>query len=39
MNPMDRLPINVSMLTQSQRARWDEFVHRCPQATFFHLSA
>ena len=39
MNPMDRLPITVSMLTQSQRARWDEFVHRCPQATFFHLSA
>mgnify|MGYP006195350285 CR=1 FL=1 len=36
---MDRLPIKVSMLTQSQRARWDEFVHRCPQATFFHLSA
>ena len=39
MNPMDRLPITVSMLTQTQRARWDEFVHRCPQATFFHLSA
>mgnify|MGYP002137355341 CR=1 FL=1 len=39
MNPMDRLPINVSMLTHSQRERWDEFVHRCPQATFFHLSA
>ena len=39
MNPMDRLPITVSMLTHSQRERWDEFVHRCPQATFFHLSA
>ena len=36
---MDRLPIHVSMLTHSQRERWDEFVHRCPQATFFHLSA
>jgi FemAB-related protein (PEP-CTERM system-associated) len=39
MRNMDRLPIKVSMLTQSQRARWDEFVQRCPQATFFHLSA
>jgi FemAB-related protein (PEP-CTERM system-associated) len=39
MRHMDRLPIKVSMLTQSQRARWDEFVQRCPQATFFHLSA
>ena len=36
---MDRLPIHVSMLTYSQRERWDEFVQRCPQATFFHLSA
>jgi len=39
MRHMDRLPINVSMLTHSQRERWDAFVHACPQATFFHLSA
>ena len=39
MRYIDRLPINVNMLTQAQRARWDDFVHRCPQATFFHLSA
>lgn len=39
MPSMDRLPISVSMLTQSQRERWDAFVHSCPQATFFHLSA
>ncbi len=39
MPSMDRLPISVSLLTSSQRERWDDFVQRCPQATFFHLSA
>lgn len=36
---MDRLPIHVSMLTPAEVERWDDFVRRCPQATFFHLSA
>ena len=39
MERMDRLPIHVSLLTYPQRERWDAFVQRCPQATFFHLSA
>jgi FemAB-related protein (PEP-CTERM system-associated) len=36
---MDRLPIQVSMLSAKQAERWDDFVRRCPQATFFHLYA
>jgi FemAB-related protein (PEP-CTERM system-associated) len=39
MNPMDRLQITVSLLTRDNRNAWDAFVQRCPQATFFHLSA
>lgn len=26
----------VSMLTQAQYGAWDDFIDRCPQATFFH---
>ena len=36
---MDRLPIVVNLLKAEDALRWDEFVRRCPQATFFHLSA
>jgi FemAB-related protein (PEP-CTERM system-associated) len=28
----------VRELTERDRARWDAFVHACPDATFFHLS-
>ncbi len=36
---MDRLPIVVKLLKGEDAPRWDDFVRRCPQATFFHLSA
>ncbi len=36
---MDRLPTKVRILAPADTARWDVFVHACPQATFFHLSA
>ena len=36
---MDRLPIVVNLLKGEDALRWDDFVRRCPQATFFHLSA
>lgn len=36
---MDRLPIVVHLLKPEDVLRWDAFVQRCPQATFFHLSA
>ncbi|ATE60940.1 FemAB family XrtA/PEP-CTERM system-associated protein [Thauera sinica] len=39
---MDRLPVKVKTLASGDAetaARWDGFVHACPQATFFHLSA
>lgn len=36
---MDRLPIVVHLLKTEDVLRWDAFVQRCPQATFFHLSA
>ena len=36
---MDRLPIVVNLLKGEDAPRWDDFVRRCPQATFFHLSA
>jgi len=39
MRAMDRLPIVVNLLKAEDALRWDEFVRRCPQATFFHLSA
>ncbi|THF63661.1 FemAB family PEP-CTERM system-associated protein [Pseudothauera nasutitermitis] len=31
--------LSVHALTSADHARWDAFVHACPQATFFHLSA
>lgn len=36
---MDRLPVVVKTLTAPDVPRWDAFVRRCPQATFFHLAA
>jgi FemAB-related protein (PEP-CTERM system-associated) len=39
MRAMDRLPIVVNLLKGEDALRWDDFVRRCPQATFFHLSA
>jgi len=39
MRAMDRLPIVVNLLKGEDAPRWDDFVRRCPQATFFHLSA
>ena len=39
MRVMDRLPIVVHLLKTEDVLRWDAFVQRCPQATFFHLSA
>ncbi len=32
-------PIAVKELGPGEEARWDEFVERCPAATFFHLAA
>lgn len=31
-------PIVVRRYTPADKTRWDEFVTRCPKATFFHLS-
>ena len=31
------LPVSVRAFTQDDAQRWDAYVHRCPQATFFHL--
>lgn len=31
--------VQVCRLDAASRARWDAFVHACPQATFFHLAA
>lgn len=31
-------PATLHLLTPQDRARWDAFVRRCPEATFFHLS-
>jgi len=36
---MDRLPVVVKTLASADVPRWDAFVRRCPQATFFHLAA
>jgi FemAB-related protein (PEP-CTERM system-associated) len=36
MRPAATVPIGVRSYTQADRARWDEFVDRCPEATFFH---
>ena len=34
----DLAPITVRRMEAADRARWDEFVLRCPEATFFHRS-
>jgi FemAB-related protein (PEP-CTERM system-associated) len=31
-------PLTLGLMQQRDRARWDAFVHACPDATFFHLS-
>lgn len=31
--------VTIGKLTDASRARWDAFVHACPDGTFFHLSA
>jgi FemAB-related protein (PEP-CTERM system-associated) len=31
-------PIAVKLMQAADRARWDAFVHACPDATFFHLA-
>ena len=36
---MDRPALIVKPFSDSDRERWDAFVERCPQATFFHLAA
>jgi FemAB-related protein (PEP-CTERM system-associated) len=36
---MDRAPVIVRQLADADRARWDAFVRRTADATFFHLSA
>jgi len=36
---MDRAPLVVKHLAESDRGRWDAFVRGCEDATFFHLSA
>jgi FemAB-related protein (PEP-CTERM system-associated) len=36
---MDRPALVVRQLAAADRVRWDAFVEKCPEATFFHLSA
>ncbi len=36
---MDRPALRVRHLSEGDRPSWDAFVERCPEATFFHLSA
>src|SRR5262249_6123374 len=36
--PDSAAPITVRPLTADRAAAWDDFVARCPAATFFHLS-
>jgi FemAB-related protein (PEP-CTERM system-associated) len=31
-------PLTLGLMQAHDRARWDAFVHACPDATFFHLS-
>jgi FemAB-related protein (PEP-CTERM system-associated) len=31
-------PLTLGLMQAQDRARWDAFVHACPDATFFHLS-
>jgi FemAB-related protein (PEP-CTERM system-associated) len=34
--PATAMPLRVRAFGAVDRARWEEFVHRCPDATFFH---
>ena len=34
--PAAAMPLRVRGFGQADRARWEAFVHRCPDATFFH---
>src|SRR6266853_5484788 len=34
--PAAAMPLCVRGFSHEDRARWEEFVHRCPDATFFH---
>jgi FemAB-related protein (PEP-CTERM system-associated) len=34
--PAAAAPLRVRGLTDEDRVRWEDFVHRCPDATFFH---
>ena len=34
--PAAAMPLRVRGFGHEDRARWEEFVHRCPDATFFH---
>ena len=36
MRPAAMLPIGIRAFAEEDRARWEEFVFRCPDATFFH---
>jgi FemAB-related protein (PEP-CTERM system-associated) len=36
---MQPATLTIQTLTDAERPEWDAFVRRCPQATFFHLSA
>ena len=36
---MDRPPLLIKLLAETDRERWDAFVRGCPEASFFHLSA
>ena len=35
-SPAATVPIRVRDYAHADRAHWDEFVFRCPEATFFH---
>lgn len=36
--PILAAPLTLHLLQPHEHARWDAFVHACPDATFFHLS-
>jgi FemAB-related protein (PEP-CTERM system-associated) len=36
LRPASVVPVGVRVLAHEDRVRWDEFVYRCPEATFFH---
>jgi FemAB-related protein (PEP-CTERM system-associated) len=37
--PVEAMAIRVRPFADGDEARWDDFVERCPEATFFHRSA